>query len=276
MSSTRIGDKKLLESGLLADVTVKCGSREWKLHKIIITTRSEWFRKALTGNFVEAKEGVVVLDKNEDPEAINDVITWLYTRDFSANRFNDENQMYAACSALYKTADFFGLDELQSDIQKLLSERLRTKATLMQAAFCKDPAKNGHFLTNEMLEGLELGLVAAYAHDFGPLQKKFVNFVIATHFWVVADVKFQKLLDRVPEFATAILKELPAAVVDGRYVPAGCPEKCSSGQCYIRRETVMASNGKNYWAKVWRSKTSGKIHGYCNYHHHYSHSIHSI
>lgn len=43
-------DVELLKTGLLADATITCGERTWKVHKSIIY-RSEWFDKAFNGNF---------------------------------------------------------------------------------------------------------------------------------------------------------------------------------------------------------------------------------
>lgn len=43
--------RRLLESGMLADAEVKCAERTWKVHKIILCTRSDWFKKALMGPF---------------------------------------------------------------------------------------------------------------------------------------------------------------------------------------------------------------------------------
>lgn len=43
--------RRLLESGMLADAEVKCPNRTWKVHKIIVCTRSDWFKKALMGPF---------------------------------------------------------------------------------------------------------------------------------------------------------------------------------------------------------------------------------
>ena len=42
----------LLWSDLFADVEVTAGSKTWKLHCAILVSRSTWFRKALTGNWV--------------------------------------------------------------------------------------------------------------------------------------------------------------------------------------------------------------------------------
>lgn len=43
--------QRLLESGMLADAEVKCARRTWKVHKIILCNRSDWFKKALMGQF---------------------------------------------------------------------------------------------------------------------------------------------------------------------------------------------------------------------------------
>lgn len=46
-----VSDLKLLESGNFADVTVTCGTKTWKLHKLILCSRSRFFGKALTGHY---------------------------------------------------------------------------------------------------------------------------------------------------------------------------------------------------------------------------------
>lgn len=42
----------LLETGHFADLVVKCGQKEWKLHRAILCMGSKWFEKALTGDFM--------------------------------------------------------------------------------------------------------------------------------------------------------------------------------------------------------------------------------
>lgn len=41
----------LLESGNFSDAEIVCGERSWKCHRAILTSRSTWFRKALSGPF---------------------------------------------------------------------------------------------------------------------------------------------------------------------------------------------------------------------------------
>lgn len=42
---------RLLETGNFADAVIICGQKSWNVHKIIICSRCDWFRKALDGNF---------------------------------------------------------------------------------------------------------------------------------------------------------------------------------------------------------------------------------
>ncbi|TPX16135.1 uncharacterized protein E0L32_004130 [Thyridium curvatum] len=40
-----------LKDGRHSDVTVKCGNRKWRLHKVVLCSRSDYFKAALSGNF---------------------------------------------------------------------------------------------------------------------------------------------------------------------------------------------------------------------------------
>lgn len=45
-------DIRLFESGNLADATIVCGDRTWKVHKIILSSRCKWFKAAFYGQMV--------------------------------------------------------------------------------------------------------------------------------------------------------------------------------------------------------------------------------
>lgn len=45
-SSLEDADLRLLESGNFADATIVCGDRTWKVHKLILSSRSKWFSTA--------------------------------------------------------------------------------------------------------------------------------------------------------------------------------------------------------------------------------------
>lgn len=46
-----IGRDRLLHDPTNADLTIKCGSQEWKVHKAIVCPQSEFLQKACSGEF---------------------------------------------------------------------------------------------------------------------------------------------------------------------------------------------------------------------------------
>lgn len=55
--------RRLLESGTFSDTQIRCGKRIWKVHKAILCIRSEWFKKALTGQFMVSAYSYVLHSK---------------------------------------------------------------------------------------------------------------------------------------------------------------------------------------------------------------------
>ncbi|TGJ78702.1 hypothetical protein E0Z10_g10060 [Xylaria hypoxylon] len=108
-------DEETLTSGLFSDVTIKCADKTWALHLIILTTRCEFFRKALEADrFKESKEKHVEIHE-QDPVQVYWVIFFLYTgrapSDLLALLEDDETVM-ESCVDLFKIADFFTVDAL--------------------------------------------------------------------------------------------------------------------------------------------------------------------
>lgn len=44
-------DIRLFETGNLADATIVCADRTWKVHKVIVSSRCKWFETAFYGKF---------------------------------------------------------------------------------------------------------------------------------------------------------------------------------------------------------------------------------
>lgn len=59
------------------DCTIKCEGKSWACHKLILGTQSEWFKKALTGQFSEAKTGIVTITDMQ-PWMVEEVLKFLY------------------------------------------------------------------------------------------------------------------------------------------------------------------------------------------------------
>lgn len=51
---------KYYKDGTFADATIVCNGRQWKVHKLVLASRSEYFEKAFTGPF-KVSAGFLVL-----------------------------------------------------------------------------------------------------------------------------------------------------------------------------------------------------------------------
>ncbi|SMR59299.1 unnamed protein product [Zymoseptoria tritici ST99CH_1E4] len=71
---------KWFDRDTLSDITIKFGDKEVKCHKVILSTRSEYFTKLCDpeGGFAEATQPVVEL-KDDDPTALEALLRYIYT-----------------------------------------------------------------------------------------------------------------------------------------------------------------------------------------------------
>ncbi|KAI0127533.1 BTB/POZ protein [Xylariales sp. AK1849] len=251
-------DRDLFETGFLADAVVKCHGKEWEVHKVILSSRSDWFRKAFCGKFKEAETGEVVLHEG-DSEAVGAIIYWIYTGDSTA--FDGTENSYAKYSKLYECADFFGLDQLMQDIMTSLSQHLREDAIEVQKRFCQAKAalspNTTNLLPQNTIQRFKLGVEAAYNSSSDKLRGEYVKFVMATHWWILNDANFQHVLRDVHGFAFDLLSFTIEASGAGVYVPNECPLTCwdCGEQCFTRGDV------ERYWVKVW---VIPDIQGACN------------
>ncbi|KAH7033144.1 BTB/POZ protein [Microdochium trichocladiopsis] len=123
-------DIELLESGEFADAIVECDGKSWRVHKAIVCKRSEWFRKALNGHFMEADLAKVTI-REYTHERIEWILKWMYSGNNGLDNLGKlyGNPLTAAIEG-YLTADYFMLDELKTAVADLLWANL---ADIIQA-----------------------------------------------------------------------------------------------------------------------------------------------
>jgi speckle-type POZ protein len=89
--------RRALVSGKYQDLVVRCESREWKVHRVILCASSEYFSKACEDTFevcipshfsepslIAGKEGISgeINLQEDDPEMVDNMLRFLYTSDY--------------------------------------------------------------------------------------------------------------------------------------------------------------------------------------------------
>ncbi|KAI5303603.1 hypothetical protein KEM56_007377 [Ascosphaera pollenicola] len=81
-------------TGEFSDLTIKCGSAEFPVHKMMICSASEAFHGALTGPFEEAETGIFKIT-DFDEKTVERMIQFLYTSDYSVEEPEDDESAEA-------------------------------------------------------------------------------------------------------------------------------------------------------------------------------------
>ncbi|KAH7034790.1 uncharacterized protein B0I36DRAFT_360263 [Microdochium trichocladiopsis] len=117
-------DLELLETGRFSDFSIHCRSRTWRVHSLIVCSRSDWFDQGLNGESSESGKRVVTLSDCE-PDDIDSMLLFLYSGgglpDFSLTKWAKASNVYtAACHAFY-LADKFSIDLLKRPALKQIA-----------------------------------------------------------------------------------------------------------------------------------------------------------
>ncbi|KAF2220526.1 BTB/POZ protein, partial [Elsinoe ampelina] len=60
-----------------SDVTICFGDRQFYAHKVILASRSEYFKSMFTNAFKESNQRTITLE-DDDPEALEIMLNWMY------------------------------------------------------------------------------------------------------------------------------------------------------------------------------------------------------
>lgn len=66
------------DEGLYSDFTIKAGEQEFKVHKVLLATRSPVFRAMIDSDMVEGKSSCVTIEDHK-PEVVKEMLTYIYT-----------------------------------------------------------------------------------------------------------------------------------------------------------------------------------------------------
>ncbi|KAK7702611.1 Kelch-like protein 5 [Diaporthe eres] len=192
-------DIRLLESGDLADATIVCGDRTWKVHKLILSSRNKWFKAAFHGSMVEATSGKVVLEE-QDPDLIEILLRFIYALDIDVPKLRGGKDMPAFCIQLFRLGDFFLLDELKEKATAELKAYIENTLTFVDAETSDGQSPKW---VAEILHALE----EAYKDgSTKPILKTLLEFVCLNKDKIFRFGDAIALIDKIPEMARDLIK----------------------------------------------------------------------
>ncbi|KAK0653080.1 hypothetical protein B0T16DRAFT_455389 [Cercophora newfieldiana] len=238
LASTEMIERKLndstevFDSGFLSDCVVKCGDKEWKLHKLLLCSRSKFFKAALTGNFKESATNEVVLHE-QHPEIVEKTLRFLSSGDLLAQIPNmkpipvDHGGVFVltrldsclinaltTCISVYILADFLGFERglLQETIAQLHNFIVGMVRTIQQENKTWTPDEK---FMEAFTESAKLAYgVPGVQHiplEFPAktLRGPFVEFLLLTDFSFIRNRSFlQSLETEVPELVLDAVREM--------------------------------------------------------------------
>lgn len=142
-AKTVLTSTRAFDSGLYSDLTIECGPRTWRVHRLIVYSASTFFLKAGEGEFKvpktqtqcrpthqlpaltkphsqEAQTKHIKLEEM-DPDVLDKVLTFIYKRDYHV----DAKNAVTIHPEVYKLADYLDIQPLKSVVRKKFSEALK-------------------------------------------------------------------------------------------------------------------------------------------------------
>lgn len=215
--------QRLYESGILADVEVRCGDQTWKLHKVILCTRSAWFKKALLGAFEvgtflprlatylsklltmryqESKTRTIILEEKERCD-VDCFLKFIYTGSIDLQKSYPGDDTFVALMRIWKTADFFLLDALRNLAVRAANDYAQEHAQV----FCTAFPKADHDKEMEVIikHSFNHAVSLLYSDEMRHLKETFLpiymGLAAASVHRLSKSEAFQTLLHDVPQFA---------------------------------------------------------------------------
>ncbi|KAG7009191.1 hypothetical protein G7Y79_00003g010590 [Physcia stellaris] len=118
------------DSGSYSDLTIQCGTRTWKVHRLIVYAASNYFFKAGEGDFKEGQTKHIHLQEM-DPDILDKVLSYIYKHDYAT----DAKSAITTHPEVYKLADYLDMQPLKQTVRRKFHDAL--KADWEVVAFTK-------------------------------------------------------------------------------------------------------------------------------------------
>ncbi|KXJ92984.1 hypothetical protein Micbo1qcDRAFT_203133 [Microdochium bolleyi] len=258
-------DIELLENGDFADAIVECGPQTWHVHKAIVCKRSEWFKVALDGGFMETNLAKVVIHDFE-PARVDWMLKWMYSGSHGLEKLSGlpVNSLVAMVKA-YLAADYFMLDDLKPCVIDVLWQDLSAMISKIQqcltvdcmhSQISKHRGQNAETFYLDFFEGVRDIYLLGPQYD--NLRQLFIEFGIRTRAATMHDDVYTELLREVPLFAFDILVQAERGARHCKDVSVVAKDaKCNNCKSRLDTDDVHAAR------EFYRGKTRNWTCSHC-------------
>ncbi|KAK8029731.1 BTB/POZ protein [Apiospora rasikravindrae] len=246
-------DEKLLLTGNFSDVLVRCGDEDWRLHKLMLSSRCLYFRTGLSNAWVKCHylsnktctSNLLKLTKvlpkmlgnpaffyidEQDVQAVWWIVIWIYTGCLPGEILAEDGSNITACLRLIHCSRVFLLPDLTAYAQNHLYHTLQKTMIEAQTAFCMADNSKVQFDVSD-LYGFFAGVEKVYEkegddNEFAGEKQYFTNVVKGAHFWPLLDSNFQMMTRHCPQFWAEVMSLQETAITDGAHWPYLKPDEC--------------------------------------------------
>ncbi|KAJ3551058.1 hypothetical protein NPX13_g11437 [Xylaria arbuscula] len=215
-----------------SDVAVNCGEKTWNLHRIILSQRCQWFKRALLGGFKESSTSCInIEDWNE--EQVSLVIAYIYRGPLEWKKMRGEETITTHCMNVFQVADYFLLEKLKEHTMQYFARWIFKATGVLQQKFEEQAPPNTEIFLGVVREIYLLeGLPASEA--FRPI----ITMALHSVQHLLDKPTFAAFIDEVPTVAADLLKFHLTRRAKQQFSPGKC-HKCGK---FIRELSFGFSN----------------------------------
>ncbi|KAK2812812.1 hypothetical protein FQN50_001141 [Emmonsiellopsis sp. PD_5] len=179
--------KRYFDSSNFADLTIKTSEKEFKVHKIILASQSEYFARMLGGEWKETVDNLVLFEE-EDPRVIEAMIRFVYESDYQHD--DETTQGVIFHTMVYAAGEKYGIPSLKTHAASKFKSMLDCSFETIDL-----PLVVAAVYTTTVSTDREL------RNCFGPVINRHIR-------KLMGDEMFIELLEQYPTFSVDILKLL--------------------------------------------------------------------
>eukprot|EP00882_Tetradesmus_deserticola_P021830 GHRQ01023637.1.p1 GENE.GHRQ01023637.1~~GHRQ01023637.1.p1 ORF type:complete len:189 (+),score=70.61 GHRQ01023637.1:125-691(+) len=151
-------------SGDFCDVTVMTSSGSWRLHSLLLASRSEFFHRALAGEFTESHSKVIELHLEKSEAVWPLLVDYFYRDSIAVNEGNALALLSLSRQLLVSSVDAYCLDFVRQHLHTSNCIRYLRKAVThnisdIQQQCVALAAQGFHFLFDHDVSGLPASVV---------------------------------------------------------------------------------------------------------------------